>query len=185
MGANGPAGATGASGSDGAAGPAGAQGPQGAPGADGHNGPLVVDANGTEIGILTDAMNATVVRKVGVDGDAVWFTAPGSGLPAAPLYFFHSAVDCSDQRYLQITGGQGLAFFGYVHGGAVFFTKTLDPFFNVKVPVQAFEVVDAGKDATLAGKCFAFGDGAEYSLGVVTTAIDSAMATLAAPFRIR
>jgi hypothetical protein len=101
----------------------------------------------------------------------------------APINFFHSSSDCSDSRYLQIMGGQGLVFFGYVHGGAIFYTKTLDPFFNVEVPILAYEHFDAGQDATLAGRCIPW-DGGAQSLGVVTTAIDPAVATFVAPLRI-
>jgi hypothetical protein len=129
-----------------------------------------------------DPMNATVVRKVG--NDAVWFTAPASGLQSAPINFFHSSTNCTDQRYLQIAGGQGLVFFGYVHGGAIFYTKTLDPFYNVAVPIHTYEHFDAGQDATLPGQCIAW-EGGVRSMGVVTTAIDPAVATFVAPLQIR
>lgn len=181
-GAVGPAGPDGAAGATGADGPQGPAGPQGASGVDGRNGPLVVDANDQEVGILTDPMNAIVVRKVG--DDAVWFTAPGSGVSSAPINFFHSAADCTDPRYLQIMGGQGLAYFGSLHGGAIFYTKTLDPFYTVAVTIRAYEHFDAGQDATLPGRCIPY-NGGTHSLGVVTTAIDPAVATFVGPLHVR
>jgi hypothetical protein len=179
-GAQGPAGATG---NDGPQGPTGSQGVQGVPGADGRLGAMVVDANGQDVGILTDPMNGTVVRKL-ESGDAVWFTAPASGLPKGPINFFHSSADCSDQRYLQIMGGQGIVFFGQVHGGAIFYTKTLDPFFMVSVPVRSYEHFEAGQDATLPGTCIPWAGG-NRSVGVVTTAIDQAVSAFVAPLRLR
>jgi hypothetical protein len=184
MGPTGAQGPTGATGDDGPQGPTGAQGLQGLPGADGRVGPLVVDANGQEVGILTDPMNGTVVRKVG--NDAVWFTAPASGIPEGPINLFHSSPTCSDERYVQIMngGGQGLVFFAQVHSGAIFYTKTLDPFFTVSVPIHAYEHFNPGQDATQAGPCIPW-EGGNRSLGVVSTAIDPAVSTFVAPLRIR
>lgn len=143
---------------------------------------LVVDSIGQQVGYPVDPLNGMVVRKEG--GDAVLFVAPQSGFQAAPIIFFHQSADCTDDRYLQITDGQGLVFFGQVHGGAVFYTKTLDPFFQVSVPIHAYEQIPAGQDATLAGVCTPW-DGGNARLGVVTTAIDPALATLVPPFQVQ
>jgi hypothetical protein len=186
QGAKGLTGDTGARGLQGDAGPQGAQGPQGPQGADGRPAEqsgalLVIDAAGQDVGYVTDVYNGYVVRKAG--DDMVWFVAPSDGLPRVPTIFFHSQPNCGGERYVQTMGGQGLANFARVHGGAVFYTRTKDPYGSLAVPVQSYELVDATEDATLPGRCAAY-EGT-YSLGVVTTAFDPPLATLVPPFRIK
>ena len=186
-GAQGDAGLDGALGPEGPQGPAGSQGPQGLQGADGRpaeqGGLLVVDAVGQHVGAVTDVYNGYVVRKEG--DDMVWFAAPYSGLPVAPTIFFHVEADCGGERYLQTMGGQGLAYFAKVHRGVVFYTRTLDPWGAIAVPVHSYEVVGPTEDATRPGRqCFPY-DGRTNSLGVVTTVFDPALASLMPPFRIK
>jgi hypothetical protein len=186
QGAQGLTGDAGARGLQGDAGPQGAQGPQGPQGADGRPAEqsgalLVIDAAGQDVGYVTDVYNGYVVRKAG--DDMVWFVAPSDGLPRVPTIFFHSQPNCGGERYVQTMGGQGLANFARVHGGAVFYTRTKDPYGSLAVPVQSYELVDATEDATLPGRCAAY-EGT-YSLGVVTTAFDPPLATLVPPFRIK
>lgn len=187
QGSSGPQGDPGLDGAPGQEGPQGPAGPEGPRGADGrpaeHSGALlVVDAAGQEVGAVTDVYNGYVVRKAG--NDMVWFVAPQSGLPLASTIFFHSQPDCSGERYLQTMGGQGLAHFARVHGGAVFYTRTSDPYGAIAVPVHAYEVIGPTEDATLRGKCVPY-EGGSRSLGAVTTAFDPALATLIPPFRIK
>jgi collagen triple helix repeat protein len=185
-GARGLQGTEGARGLQGDAGPQGAQGPQGPQGAEGRPAEqsgalLVIDATGQDVGYVTDVYNGYVVRKAG--DDMVWFVAPSDGLPRVPTIFFHSQPNCGGERYVQTMGGQGLANFARVHGGAVFYTRTKDPYGSLAVPVQSYELVDATEDATLPGRCAAYAG--THSLGVVTTAFDPPLATLVPPFRIK
>ena len=178
VGARGPAGLDGAAGQDGQPGP---------PGADGRpadqGGLLVVDAAGQEVGSVTDVYNGYVVRRAG--NDMVWFVAPNSGLPVAPTIFFHSEPDCGGQRYLQTMGGQALAYFARVHRGVLFYTKTSDPWGEIAIGVQSYELIPPTEDATLpARQCVPY-DGRASSLGEVTTAFDPALASLIPPFRIK
>jgi hypothetical protein len=85
---------------------------------------------------------------------------------------------------MQTVGGQGMAYFARLHGGAVFYTKTLDPYGDIRIPIAALEVIGPAADATLRGRCLPY-DGGVRSLGPVTTFIDPAVGTLTAPFRIR
>jgi len=179
-GAEGPQGATGAEGPQGPDGPQGAQGADGLPGAPG--GLIVVDADGREVGTLTDAHNGHVVRRAG--DDMVWFVAPRTGLEATPTVFFHAQADCSGDRLLLTVGGQGLAYFARLHGSAVFYTKTLDPYNQIAIPIVAAEVIGATDDAALRGQCVAY-DGGARSLGVVTSYFDPSLRALTAPFRVR
>jgi hypothetical protein len=196
QGAEGPRGPQGNAGLDGApgqkgpqgeAGPQGAQGLQGPQGAEGRPAEqsgalLVIDAAGQEVGYVTDVYNGYVVRKAG--NDMVWFVAPSDGLPPASTLFFHSQPNCGGERYVQTMGGQGLANFARVHGGAVFYTRTLDPYGAIAIDVQSYELILATEDATIPGRCVNY-EGGSRSLGVVTTAFDPPLATLIPPFRIK
>jgi hypothetical protein len=186
-GAKGDAGLDGAPGPVGPLGPAGSQGPQGPQGADGRpaerGGLLVVDAAGQEVGTVADAYNGYVLRRVG--DDMVWFAASYSGLPAEPTIFFHLEANCGGERYLQIIGNKGLAYFANVHQGVVFYTTTLDPWLKIALPVYSYEVVNPTEDARRpALKCVAF-DGSTNSVGIVTMVSDDALASLKPPFRIK
>jgi hypothetical protein len=195
-GSQGPTGAKGDAGLDGAPGPVGPlgpagsqgpQGPQGPQGADGQpaerGGLLVVDAAGQEVGTVADAYNGYVLRRVG--DDMVWFAASYSGLPAEPTIFFHLEANCGGERYLQIIGNKGLAYFANVHQGVVFYTTTLDPWLKIARPVYSYEVVGPTEDARRpALKCVAF-DGSPNSVGIVTMVSDDALASLKPPFRIK
>jgi hypothetical protein len=185
-GPSGAAGSDGAQGLTGPEGPEGPQGPQGPQGADGkpgaRGGLFVVDANGIEVGALTDVHNAHVVRPAG--DDLVLFIAPKDGLPAARTIFFHAQENCSGERQFLSGGGQGLAYFAFVHGSAVFYTKTIDPFGAIGTRIVAAEVIEPGQDASLPGRCVPY-DGGMRSTGPVTMFVDPALGGLTAPFRIR
>ena len=182
----GPQGLTGPQGATGTEGPQGPEGPQGAQGADGRPGDpgglIVVDADGREVGTLTDAHNGHVVRRAG--DDMVWFVAPRSGLEPTQTVFFHAQADCSGDRLLLTVGGQGLAYFARVHSSAVFYTKTLDPYGQIAIPIVAAEVIGPNDDAMLRGQCVPY-DGGARSLGVVTSHLDPSLGALTAPFRVR
>lgn len=186
QGEHGLTGQTGAQGVQGETGPQGPEGPQGPHGADGRPGDpgglIVVDADGREVGTLTDAHNGHVVRRAG--DDMVWFVAPRSGLEATQTVFFHAQADCSGDRLLLTVGGQGLAYFARVHGSAVFYTKTLDPYGQIAIPIVAAEVIGPNDDAMLRGQCVPY-DGGARSLGVVTSYLDPSLGALTAPFRVR
>jgi collagen triple helix repeat protein len=182
----GPQGPAGVQGPDGAKGPVGAQGPQGLPGPDGKyvgsNASLVVDQDGQEVGVATEPFSGLVLRHVGAD--AVVFFATAAGPVTASIDFFHTAVDCTDARYLGISGGAGLASFASVHGTSIFYTKTMDPNQTEQVPIRAYEHFEQNEDATLAGVCTPY-DGGTASLGVVTMVNDPVLANLRLPLRIR
>jgi collagen triple helix repeat protein len=184
QGPQGGRGLTGAQGVQGETGPEGPQGPQGPQGADGKTGPrgglVVVDAAGQEVGVLASPFEGYVVRRAG--DDMVMFVAPQTGLPATRTVFFHAQENCSDERQLPTIGGQGLVYFAIVHGNALFYTKTLDPY--SQIVVVAGEVIEPGTDATLPGRCVLY-DGGIRPAGPVTTFVDPALGALTAPFRIR
>jgi hypothetical protein len=185
-GATGSEGPRGLTGADGPQGPEGPQGPQGPQGADGKPGPVgglvVVDAAGQHVGLLTNVFDAHVVRRAG--DDMVLFIAPKAGLPATRTVFFHAEENCTGERQLPTVAGQGLAYYALVHGNALFYTKTLDPFSQIATNIVAAEVIEAGRDATLPGRCVPFAAGPR-STGPVTTFVDPALGALMAPFRIR
>jgi collagen triple helix repeat protein len=186
-GSRGPQGPQGSPGPVGPLGPTGSRGPQGPQGADGlpaeRGGLLVVDAAGQEVGTVTDAYNGLVVRKVG--DDVVWFPASYSGVVRETTIFFHLEADCGGERYFQTIGGRGLAYFGKVHGSVVFYTRILDPWRVIALPVLSYEVVEPTEDATLPAKQCVPYDGRANSLGVVTSVSDPALASLIPPFRIK
>lgn len=161
-------------------GPAGPEGPAGS--ATSPGGLQVVDSLGQPVGTAIDPLNGLVARNVG--GDWLLFLAPAAGFAPAPINFFHSAVDCSDSRYLLTTPTQGLVYFALVHGSTLFYTRTVDPLMQISVPIHAFEQVGAGQDANLLGTCTPF-EGATRSMGVVTAVTDPAFGALAPPFRIQ
>src|SRR5262245_15098972 len=161
-GPQGPAGPQGAVGPQGPEGPQGPQGPQGLQGLQGPAGPagnadfpppVVVDANGTEIGVATDPLNGAVMRRVG--NDTVTFSASPNGpwSELESIEFFYTTPDCSGPRYIDTWYAGGLAYVGHIHNGVLFYTKTLDPFGVVQVPVGSSERFDAGQDATQPGVC--------------------------------
>jgi hypothetical protein len=191
----GPKGATGATGATGAAGPQGPSGPQGLQGVPGPAGPAgatvsslseslfaVVDQNGQDVGVATDVFGGFIYRRVG--NDAIMFFATPAGPATGPIDFYHSTVDCTDNRYLPIVGGAGFAYYATVRGGTAFYTKTMDPNGTLQVPILAVEHFNAADDATQAGVCSAMAV-AGASLGVVTTATDPVLASLALPLRLK
>jgi Collagen triple helix repeat (20 copies) len=185
QGAQGDRGLTGPEGAQGSQGPRGPEGPQGPQGADGPRGErgglVVVDAAGQEVGVLASVFEGLVARRAG--DDMVLLAAPASGLPSARTYFFHTQSDCSDERQLPSGSGQGLAYGAIVHGNAVFYTRTLDPYGAIATNVVAAEMIEPGQDATLSGKCIAYER--VMSTGPVTTFVDPALGALVPPLRIR
>jgi hypothetical protein len=140
----------------------------------------VTDQHNQEVGIATDPFGGLVLRQVG--GDNVMFQASPTGPNTGPIDFYHLAVDCTDSRYLPISGGAGFAYFAQVHQGAVFYTKTQDPTMT-PVAYHAYEHFTATQDATVPGVCLPF-EGS-LALGVVTTGSDPALAALTLPLRLR
>jgi Collagen triple helix repeat (20 copies) len=187
QGSAGVPGPAGAQGSAGVQGPAGAQGLQGLPGppaaaAEEYLGSIVVDQDGQDVGVATDPFGGLVVRHVGEDA-VVFFVSPAGPVTGA-IDFYHATVDCSDNRYLPIAGGAGFAHFAYVHGGSVFYTKTMDPSMSVQVSIQAYEHFEQNEDAALPGTCTAM-EGGAASLGVVTAVSDPVLANLRLPLRLK
>jgi Collagen triple helix repeat (20 copies) len=181
-GAQGPTGPQGPHGPEGPRGPEGPQGPQGADGPRGEGGGLVVvDAAGQEVGVLASVLEGLVARRAG--DDMVLFVAPASGLPTGRTYFFHTQSDCSDERQLPSGSGQGLAYGAIIHGNALLYTKTLDPYGAIATNVVAAEMIEPGQDATQSGECIAYER--VMSTGPVTTFVDPALGSLMAPLRIR
>ena len=139
-GQQGPAGPQGVAGPRGLIGP---QGPQGIPGPAGNPAefplPLVIDANGIEIGVATDPLNGWVMRRVG--SDVVGFAASPNGpwSELEPIEFFYTTTDCSGPRYLDTWYAGGLAYVAHIHNRVLFYTKTLDPYGLVQLPVGSSE----------------------------------------------
>jgi hypothetical protein len=143
---------------------------------------MVVDQNGTEIGIATDPYGGLLLRHVG--NDAIVFWATSAGPTRNDLVFYHAKSDCSDDRYVRIQGGAGFAYYAEVRDGAAFYTKTQDPLGLIQVAIQASESFGAADDATRVGACVPF-DGGTLSLGVVTMAPDPALMNPALPLRLK
>jgi hypothetical protein len=141
----------------------------------------IVDQNGQEVGAATDAFGGFIVRKIGTD--AVAFYGSTAGLQTGPIDFYHSTPDCSDSRYVQIFGGAGFAYFAWTHGSTVFYTKSVDA--SAQVPVLAYEHFEATDDPTQPGRCLAIDGGGLASVGVVTTATDPVLGSLALPLRLK
>jgi hypothetical protein len=195
-GAQGPAGpqgatgATGATGAAGATGAPGATGSQGVPGTPGLQGPAggsdsllaVVDQNGQSVGVATDLFGGLLSRRVG--NDTVLFFATAAGIPAGPLDFYHATTDCSDNRYLPISGGSGFAYLASVRGSTIFYTKTVDAASTTPIPILAIEHFEPSDDPTGRGVCTPYDVGVA-SLGAVTMASDPGLANLALPLRLK
>jgi hypothetical protein len=116
--------------------------------------------------------------------DVIVFFASLGGPTAGPIDFYHSTPDCSDNRYIPISGGAGFSYFATVRGGTAFYTKTMDPAGTLQVPVLSYEHLDASDDATLPGVCMPY-DVGNASLGVLTMASDPTLANLALPLRLK
>jgi collagen triple helix repeat protein len=182
----GPRGLPGQTGPQGAAGSQGVAGPQGLQGLAGPAGPAgtlnaeyllsVVDQTGAEVGLASELFSGLLVRRVG--SDAIVFFASTAGAVRGPMDFYHSMADCSDSRYMSITGGAGFAYYAAVRGATVYYTKTVVP---VDVPILAIEHFEPNDDA---GVCTPY-DGGMASLGVVTTASDPGLANLVLPLRLK
>jgi Collagen triple helix repeat (20 copies) len=188
IGATGAAGVAGATGAQGLTGPMGPQGLQGSKGDPGPAGPsgtaaTVVDQNNVAVGTLTDAFGGSVMRQAGNDSIVFWVTATG-GLFTSPIDFYHSTTDCSDSRYIGISGGSGFAYSAYARPGALFYTTTQDPNGLVQVPILAYEHFETTDDATQPGTCVPLNAG-NASIGVVTTVLDPSLAHLVMPLRVQ
>jgi len=177
---------------EGPAGPQGPQGPQGIPGPAGPAGnpsefplPLVVDANGVEIGVATDPVNGGVIRRVGAD--VVGFAASPNGLwsELETIEFLHTSDDCSGPRYIDTWYAGGLAYVAHIHNGVIFYTRTLDPYGVVQLQVGSSERFGPGEDATQPGVCNVLGTGTTRSAGPLEMVHDPAISGLRAPLRIK
>ncbi|HEY1909720.1 MAG TPA: hypothetical protein VGG73_02255 [Vicinamibacterales bacterium] len=139
----------------------------------------MVDQNGTEIGTATDPFGGMIVRRAGDDAVALFGSTGGLD---DEITFYHTTTNCTDPRQFYVDGGSGLAYLGAAHGGALFYTRTIIP--GPQVPVVAVERFEKGQDATQPGVC-TLEDHGSGSLGVVTMVIDSALANLALPLRLK
>ena len=122
-----------------------------------------------------------VYRRVG--NDTIAFYASTTGPWKGPIDFYHATSDCSDSRYVT-TGGSGFAYFAAVRGATAFYTKTIDPTNSLQVSALAFEHFEADDDATVPGACTPMA-ATTASLGVVTTATDQVLGSLALPLRLK
>jgi hypothetical protein len=134
------------------------------------------------VGVALEPFSGLVLRRVGAD--AIVFFASLGGPVAGPIDFYHSTSDCSDSRYIPISGGAGFSYFATIRGGTAFYTKTMDPTGTVQVPVLAYEHFEANDDATQPGVCTPY-DAGNASLGVLTMASDPAIANLALPLLLK
>jgi len=141
-----------------------------------------VDQDGQEVGVATDPFGGLVLRHVG--DDAVLFFVSPAGPAAGAIDFYHTREDCGDDRYLAISGGAGFAYYAYVHGGSLFYTRMQDPGMTVQVPIRAYEHFEQNEDAVLTGRCTVL-DGGTASLGRVTAVSDPTLANLRLPLRIK
>ena len=186
QGLQGVQGPVGPQGPQGLEGPHGPEGPQGVPGPQGSVAqyplPVVVDANGTAIGIATDPYSGTVMRRAGED--TVFFSISASGLAGGAI-FYHTQPDCSDSRLVETRYAGGFAYPAQVHNGLIFYTRTLDPNAVVQVPAAAYEVVEGTANAMQPGTCVAFPSPVYTSLGPVTVFDDPQLATVKAPVQIK
>jgi collagen triple helix repeat protein len=177
----GPAGATGPKGDRGATGATGPMGPQGTQGPAGEGGGLaVVDDSDTYVGTVIEPFNAVVARKAGKD--TVWFMAPPTGIVDFGVDFYHNDAGCGDTRMLPPSAGQGLVFFGTVHNGVVYYTKSID--MSTMVSYVAYEHFAPGEDASLPGRCLPLEPGS-MPLGPAESSADPVLATLKLPLRIK
>lgn len=182
----GPQGPKGDTGPQGPEGPQGPQGPAGPPGSSVNPQsplPLVVDAQGSEIGMATDPFSGVVLRRAGED--LVIFFASPNGPAKGPIEFYHTDANCQSERYMSTSYARGFTPFALVHKGVVFYTKALDPDGTVQVPVLSYERFEADQDATQPGTCLPWAGLPTLSLGVVTAVSDPVLATPALPYRIK
>lgn len=206
-GAVGPQGPQGVAGPQGPKGVAGPQGPQGVPGAKGPAGvagapgaagalgpigpaglaaPLVVDANGTEIGVATDPYGGAVMRRAGLDAVTLWMsTTGGARSEGEALDFYYTTPDCSGTRYISTAFSSGFSHAGFVHNGVLFYTRTPDPMGTVQVPLLSYEHYNAHEDAMQPGVCSGLDAGTTASVGVAIAVNDPALANMALPLRIK
>jgi hypothetical protein len=190
VGLQGPAGPKGAVG---AQGPVGPQGPQGIPGPAGPAAgladfplPLVVDANGIEIGVATDPYSGAVMHRVGADAVTLWMsTTGGARSEDEGIDFYYSTADCSGPRYLTTAFASGLSHAGFVHNGVLFYTRTPDPLGTVQVPVGSYEHYNAHEDAMQPGVCSELPAGTTASVGPAIAVNDPALAQMALPLRLK
>jgi len=129
----------------------------------------------------SETFSGLLVRRL--DKDAIVFFASVNGPSAAPIDFYHATADCSDGRYLPISGGAGFAYFASVRGGTAFYTKTVDPAAAAQVSIVTSEHFEANEDPTQHGACNAAAD--PGPVGPLTTASDSALMNLTLPLRIK
>jgi hypothetical protein len=141
----------------------------------------IVDQNGLNVGIASELFSGLLLRRLG--NDAIVFFASVNGPTAGPIDFYHATTDCSDGRYISISGGAGFAYFAAVRGGTAFYTKTVDPTTAAPVAIVASEHFDANEDATRPGTCNAAAD--PGPVGALTMASDPALLNLALPLRLK
>ena len=141
----------------------------------------IVDQNGLNVGVASELFSGLLLRRLG--NDAIVFFASLNGPTAGPIDFYHATADCSDGRYLPISGGAGFAYFASVRGGTAFYTKTVDPAAAAPVLIVASEHFGPNEDATQPGTCQEAGD--PGPVGVLTTASDPALLNLALPLRLK
>jgi hypothetical protein len=159
-------------------GPAGPAGPAAT-----SNGDIlsVVDQNGQDVGLASEPFSGLLFRRVG--NDAIVFFASVSGVATAPIDFYHTKGDCSDGRYIMISGGSGFAYYAAVRGDTAFYTKSVDTSGQPADPIVAVEHFEANEDATLRGVCTAASD--PGPVGPLTMTQDPALGHFVSPLRLK
>jgi hypothetical protein len=129
-----------------------------------------------------DLATGLLARQIG--SDTVLLQATPFGFAQTPLVFFFESTDCSGQRHLENRNGAGFAYAGQVSGGAVVYTRLVDPFLTVSLVARSYEALAVDQDPDQRGACTEFG-GATMSMGPAVVVRDPAVSALAAPFRLR
>jgi hypothetical protein len=129
--------------------------------------------------VTTEPYSGLVTRRV--VADTIMFFATVTGPTPAAIDFYHLSTNCTDDRYVPIMGGAGFVYFASMRGATAFYTKSIDP--TVQMDFHSVEHYEPGEDATQVANCTA-SEGTK-ALGPLTTATDSALASLALPLRLK
>jgi hypothetical protein len=126
-------------------------------------------------------MTGLLTRKFG--DDLVVLQATPLGFVQTPIVYFYTSNDCSGQRYLENRNGAGFAFAGQVSGGAVVYSRLVDPYLQVGLTALSYEALEPNQDPDQRGTCTEYG--ALMSMGPVTVVRDPAVAALVPPFEVQ
>ena len=81
-------------------------------------------------------------------------------------------------------GSAGFAYDASVRGGTAFDTTTTDPSGSLEVPILAYEHFRSRRHPTQPGACAPL-DGGSASLGMLTIATDTTLASLVLPLQLK